>query len=266
VIQFLVNGTVVSTRTAAGLTRLTVTGESGFVDQLSVNFSGVNLIPSGGLVFNAGTDLNDTVSLGFSTTDAVNHTSNAAGQNRDDIINGTVTSTVLYPSQLQIYEAMTAASRTFTLTEQRDQVSLEGDTAGFAYTRLYYGQRYFEFPDPTNRLVIQGRGGKDSVDVGILSQPFAAELAIEGGTKTDSIQVSSSLTGLASLALTAESISLAGTTYATVGSQAYTGNVAFQSNVVFATTGTAGLTFFGTVNGAHDIVLNIPAHQNLWVD
>ncbi len=258
VIQFLVNGTVVRARTAAGLTQLTVTGEAGFVDQLSVDFGGGNPIPSGGLVFNAGIDPGDTVSLGSFTADEVNHTFNASGQNRVNIVNGTVTSTLVYPGQLMIYEGMTAASRTFTLTEQSDSVNLEGDTAGFAFTRLYYGQRYFEFPDPTNRLVIQGRGGLDAVNIAPLSQQFAASLTIDGGNGTDSIQVATSLTGLASLALTAESIGLSGTAYATVGSQTYTGNVTLQSNAAFSTSGTAGLTFAGTVNGAHDIEVNVP--------
>lgn len=195
-IRISINGQLVQQAEDISVSSLTIVG-SGDDDTLIVDYSGGNPIPSGGLVFAAGTQtIGDTLRIiGGTVTTATYSLVNAT----DGVIN-LDTSSITFTGVEPIVESLTATNRVFTFSNADDTIVVGDDDVlsnGLSRISATGTARSIDFKTPTGKLTINAGAGHDNVNVGNLETgPIA--VTVTGGDGNDTVLTSTgkdSITG-----------------------------------------------------------------------
>ncbi len=169
---------------------------SGADDSLTVDLSGGNPIPGGGVTFNGKgeTSIGDTLSVTGATVNAVTHDfTNASDGTIDiEIVN---TSTISYTGLEPIFDDLSATQRVFTFAAFDDAVTLsDDDTAMNGVSRIssVSSSETVDFLSPTGTLTINGAGGNDFISLVAVDDLFLTTVAItvNGNDDNDTLAAS----------------------------------------------------------------------------
>lgn len=241
---------VVAQSPASDTAAIVFTNGSAGAVSLSVDDSGGDPIPSGGLDFVGGGS--DTLEVtGYNTT-TLTETFTGPHSGSVQLDGGRAISySGLSPV---LFTGGTVSDIVFNLPAGAVQASLEDDgTPGNNIVELVSGNGAFEsttFAAPTNSLTINAGGGTDSITANAdFSGDFHAGLSIIGAAATDTVSLNSlNLTaGAGALSVTAKTINLGGN-ISTAGAQNYVGAVQLGADVALAASGAADISFSSTID------------------
>jgi autotransporter-associated beta strand protein len=233
-LQVLRGVTVVRSRTIAALNgfTLTIAGEDGQDDTLTINVSAFANDYTGTIRFTGGSMGDDSLMLtGTGTFGFVHHTFTNNNDGSIDIdADGPGTGnpfTIDYTGLEPIVQSITAADVTLTYSGATETITVSASgTQTMVDSNV--GAESVTFDNPTTSLTIEGGGGDDTIDVNGLGTGgggFTAALTISGQAATDSIAIDAPLSSIASLALTAETI-IVNQSVSTTGSISLTSDAA----------------------------------------
>ncbi len=244
-VETRLNGNLIDSRAFAGLNTITVNGLAGN-DSLTVDYTGGNPIPSGGLSYAGGTQTGtpgDSLSLLNGSTTSVAH--NFTNENDGTVVlTGALAGTISYTGLEPITDNLDAANRTFTFNDAGNEtitLSDSGGADGMMTIDSNIGGESVTFTVPTTSLTISATSGTDSLTVTGSDAALAASVT---ATTSGSITVNGG--GLNNTAGTA-AISLTSTT----GGIDISGS-GVQSNSTVSLTATAGAITTG--GAATDVV------------
>ncbi|MGC3966388.1 MAG: cadherin repeat domain-containing protein [Pirellulales bacterium] len=182
-------GTTLFSAGVEDVSSLVVNG-SAAADTLTIDFSGGNPIPAGGLTFNGLAQpvgsAGDALVLQNGTFDGVDYRFDNGHDGGIVLTQGAATSSIEYRGLEPIVNTGTAADMTFTLGAAADHAVLEELTPGTLRLRSTDAAPTFEavtFAVPTNSLTIRGGDGADTVTVRPINGTFA--LTIDGQAGDD---------------------------------------------------------------------------------
>ena len=224
---------------------------SGGNDVLTVNFSGGNIIPSGGITYNGGAGGNDSLVVTGGTTTTVTHSFTNANDGSVTLA-GAIAGTITYTGLEPITDNLSATDRVFTFTGGAETVTLVDDAGATMTIDSTLGESV-TFANPSNSLTIDLTSGADALTVTSMDAAYAGSLTItsDGG---DTATISAGLPTLSALTVSAATINL--NSVSTTGAQSYTGAVTLQSGTTLASSGAGAVTLAGTVNGAFALAVN----------
>ncbi|MBW3542148.1 MAG: LEPR-XLL domain-containing protein [Planctomycetes bacterium] len=233
--------------------QLIVTGGSGD-DALTVNFTGSNPIPSGGIIFDGGAGGFDSLALVGGSFNTVTHTFINASDGSIALDGSLITYTGLEP----ITDNLSAADRVFTFNGGSETIELVDDVAtGFMTIDSTLGESV-TFANPTSSLTMNAGTGDDAVTISSVDAGFDAALTINGGTGNDTVNLNADITFAAGNSLDVDLQNDA----PTPGIDSI--NIGAGANLVLSGTGAASLTASrnialasgsGLVTGDGDITL-----------
>lgn len=158
ILETYLGASLIDSRPLSSVPSLVVNGGGGD-DVFTIDLSGGNLIPAGGITFNGGTDAGggDKLVVTGGTTTTVTHsfTNNNDGQ---ITLAGAIGGTINYTGLEPITDNVNAANRVFTFTGAAETITVT-DAAG-AFTRIdsTLGE-FVDFAAPTASLTIITNGG-----------------------------------------------------------------------------------------------------------
>jgi hypothetical protein len=165
---------------------LTINGSTGD-DNLTVDFTGGNPIPAGGLTFNGqGQTLRDSLTIAggdFSTITKTFTNANSGSVNLDGSV---ITYTGLEPVLINVG---TVDHLVFNLPAVANVATL-GDAAAAGQSQISEATPNFEtttFTNPAESLTVNASNSGDTINLNALDAGFSADLTINGGTGTDAI-------------------------------------------------------------------------------
>ncbi len=222
----------------AGITVNTMGGD----DVLTVNFSGGNVIPAGGLNYSGGAGGNDSLVVTGGTTTTVTHSFTNANDG-SVTLTGALAGTINYTGLEPITDNLSVTDRVFTFTGGAETVTLV-DGVGTTMTIDSTLSESVTFANPTNSLTVNLTSGADALTVNSMDAAYAGSLTItsDGG---DTATISAGLPTLSALSVTAATINL--NTVTTTGAQSYTGPVKLLANTTLTTTN-SNVTFTSTLD------------------
>ncbi|MDB5385367.1 MAG: Extracellular serine protease precursor, partial [Planctomycetaceae bacterium] len=229
-LDFTVGGTTLQSVPLAAIASLTITGENGFADQLTLDFTGGDFATLFPITFNGGSGagIDTLVTVGGSFTTL---TSNFTNANDGSILlaNGSGTRTINYTGLEPITIGGTVTDTIINLPAAASNAVLEDDgTASNGIIRLRSSNATFEttdFPTPSGSLTVNRGNASDTLSVTVPTTDYNATLTV--GTSSNPL---SSLTFSAAQNLTVGGGNLT----------AFAGTMAFNS--AFTATGTVDLT------------------------
>ncbi len=244
-------------------------------DQLRLDFSGGDVIPTAGVVFNGGEGANDNdrlVVAGYAVdTVTVNHTGVDSGNVVVDTL-GTISFTQLEPIAL----AGTAANLIINLPAGADATVVLSDDGGAAdpdgtqdagFSAIDGAFEFTQFANPTASLTINLGDGDDVITVTSIDAAFRAAITVNGDAGSDTFNLNTPLTlgsatSTGNLAVSAETIDLnasVATNGGTVDLNAGNGGVDLAAGTSITTTGDVA----GEAGGAVDIDVSGTGTVNL---
>ncbi|MCE9605246.1 MAG: hypothetical protein K8U03_10135 [Planctomycetia bacterium] len=243
--ELFVNNQIVFRADITAIDNLLVNG-SADADQLTVDRTAGNPVPTGGISFAAGSG-NDTLRvLGLSATN-ITHTvsgATAGALNLDgSMIDYTGTETVI--------DTVAAAMRSFAFTGSGNVLSLADDVAVVAGLMEFSGNHtpLIRFTIPDKKLSIATGSGNDTLTVASVDAAYRAALAIDGQLGVDTIVFNAALTlgsalSTGDLSIAADKITLNKPVDTTLGT---VGNVTFTVDDLLTVVGIADINAKGNV-------------------
>ena len=179
-------------------------------DSLTVNFSGGNPIPSGGISYAGGDQTTtDKLVLTGGTTTSVTHSFTNANDGSVTLV-GALAGTISYTGLEPVTDNLSATDRVFTFTGGAETITVTDDpAAGFTAIDSTLGESV-TFANPTGSLTINAGSGDDIVTITSVDAAFNASLTINGDGATDSVTLATALSLAAgkNVSVTADSISV----------------------------------------------------------
>jgi hypothetical protein len=162
-------------------------------DTLTVDFSGGNPIPPGGILYNGGAGATDTLTVTGGTTTSVTHTFTNASDGSITVV-GALAGVITYTGLEPVTDNLSAADRIFTFNGGAETITLT-DAAGANMTIDSTLGESVTFANPTASLTINAGTGNDTVTITSVDAngPFNASLAINGGTGDDTVNLSAGI-------------------------------------------------------------------------
>lgn len=179
---------------------LLIVGNAGD-DQLTVDYSGQNPIPDGGLVFDGGSQItgDSLVLVGGAFNDVIYHADPGSSplSHAGAILStaGAATTTIQYRNLEPITDLNAAGARTFISNipgSQQIRLRDDGDGTNGVSRIDSNGTNQFEtidFANPANNLNIYAGAGNDSIVLEGMDPSFGASLELNGGGGSDTFQV-----------------------------------------------------------------------------
>ena len=200
----LTNGNKTLRIPASAVTGSVTFNTAGGDDSLTVDFSGGNPLPAGGIDFAGGTGGNDSLIVTGGSTTSVTHTFTNVTDGSVTLA-GVLAGAIRYTGLDPITDNLNAADRTFTFTGGVETISLT-DAALANMTISSNLSESVTFANPTNSLTINAGIGNDTINITSLDGAYAGALAIHGDADTDTITLSAGLPTLSALTITSETI------------------------------------------------------------
>ncbi|MFO0902613.1 MAG: choice-of-anchor D domain-containing protein [Pirellulales bacterium] len=176
----------------ASVTSIVVQGQAGN-DSLTVDYTGGNPLPSGGLSYDGGTQTtSDELSLVNGTTSSVTH----AFTNANDgsvTLTGALAGTITYTGLEPVVDGLIASDRVFTFNGGAETISLV-DAAGANMTIDSTLGESVTFANPSNSLTINAGTGDDVVSINSVDAAYGASLTINGNAGDDTINLNADVT------------------------------------------------------------------------
>lgn len=186
-------GTTLYAAGVEDVTSLTING-SAAADTLTVDFTGGNPLPAGGLTFNGLAQpvggAGDALVLQGGVFDRIDYRYDNGHDGGLSLTLGAMTSTIEYQGLEPIINTGTAADMTFTLSTAADNAVLEQIAPGTLRLRSTDAAPTFEattFAAPTTSLSIFGNDGADTIRVTPITATFA--LTIDGQIGDDVLTI-----------------------------------------------------------------------------
>ncbi|MFP6752308.1 MAG: calcium-binding protein, partial [Pirellulaceae bacterium] len=148
----------VSPTALAGITAIDVSGRPDADDLLTVDYTGGNPAPSGGITFDGDTG-SDALALENGSVTTTGYVFTDASSGTIDVDGGVITYTNLEP----ITDNLSAVDRVFTFGPGSDQVTLV-DISGISRLSSVSSSETVDFVAPTGSLTINTSAGNDTVD------------------------------------------------------------------------------------------------------
>jgi VCBS repeat-containing protein len=183
-----VNGMEAYRAALAGVPSLTING-SGDDDSLSIDFSGGDPVPGGGIFYNGGGSGDDDVLALSGSVGSVSHMFSGPGAGSVQVDGSVITYTGLEP----IFDSLAASQRSFTFAGGADLITLgDDDVAGNGVSRLASpSSETVDFVNPSDALLLQSGGGNDVITVLPLDAGAGGvALTIDAGAGDDTIDLS----------------------------------------------------------------------------
>ncbi|MCI0332736.1 MAG: hypothetical protein L0228_05895, partial [Planctomycetes bacterium] len=174
---------------------ITIHGEGGN-DQLTVDLSGGNPIPAGGIQFHGGTQTGipgDSLTVTGGTTTSVTHTFVSASDGSVTLAGG-LAGTITYTGLEPVIDTIIAGNRSFVFTGGAETITLS-DAAGANMTIDSTLGESVTFANPTVSLTIDAGTGSDTVTIASVDAdgPFGSALTINGGTGDDTVNLNADI-------------------------------------------------------------------------
>ncbi len=259
---------LLSSVSLTGLDILTITGSSD-ADTFTVDFSGGNPVPAGGITFAGGdptSGMGDQLVItgGSATTVTYNFTNASDGSVSVD------GSTIGYTGLEPVIDNMAAANRVFTFTGGAEMIELTDATGANNTIDSTLGESV-TFANPTASLTINAGTGNDMVNITSVDALFDAALTINGDADADIVTLNTALNlgsamSSGSLSIDAETINLTNASIRTdkfatnAGNVTLTGDsIVLGANVSIDTdtgnTSDGQINLNGAVTGAQNLTL-----------
>ncbi len=191
-LEVTINGHVASLSVAASVSTLIING-SGDTDTVTVDYTNGSPIPSGGIVFNGGSQslsgVDQMVLTGTAPANVIYTLSNTT----DGSVTVGSAVVIVFTGTESILDNLTAADRGFQLGDGNDTAILSDDgTAANSRSLLTVGTTQIVFANPTNSLAVGLGGGTDSLTVTGFDSNFgnSVPLTLTGDAGDDTINVS----------------------------------------------------------------------------
>ena len=231
-------------------------------DTLTIDFSGGNPIPSGGISFAGGTQTtsDQLIVTGGTTTTVTNSFTNA--NDGSVTLVGALAGTISYTGLEPVTDNLSATDRVFTFTGGAETITVTDNIASDGKTLIdsTLGESVY-FTNPTGSLTINAGTGADIVTVTSVDAGYNVDLTINGDAGNDTVNLNSDITFASGESLNVnltndasggdlDAITVgAGTNLITSG----TGSISLQSSGAFSVPGGGSLE---TVNGGITVAAN----------
>ncbi len=193
-IQVTVDGTLVFNAPASVIPAgedLEINGQTGS-DTLTVDFSGGNPIPLGGITFDGGTGTDEIVTTGYNVATQTFNYTNATDGNVVFSGLGTINYTGLEP----LTNTGTAASVVFNLPNVANTDVVLQNSANAGQMELV-GSTFENttFTNPTTSLTINGNSAVDNITLSSFDGSYTANTNVNGDASSDNINILTTLAG-----------------------------------------------------------------------
>ncbi|MCO6459575.1 MAG: VCBS repeat-containing protein, partial [Pirellulaceae bacterium] len=164
-------------------------------DSLTVDFSGGDPVPAGGVHYDGGTNVltnpGDQLVLTGGSATTITHTF-VNGSDGSASIDG---STISYTGLEPVTDNMSATHRVFTFTGGGETITVTDGIAADGMTMIdsTLGESVY-FTNPTASLTINAGTGNDTVTITSVDAGYDASLTINGGTGDDTIHLNADIT------------------------------------------------------------------------
>ncbi len=166
-------------------------------DLLTLDFSGCGFIPSGGILYNGGTQTGSpgdrlVIVGGSTTTEAFDFTNNNDGS--ISLSGGAVTGTISYTGLEPVSSSISAADVTLNYSTASEFITVTDAGAGQTMVDSDVGGESVTFDNPTGTLTINGGDtGNNTITVMSIAASFPANLTINGGTGNDTVNLNADI-------------------------------------------------------------------------
>ncbi|MDY6986881.1 MAG: Calx-beta domain-containing protein [Thermodesulfobacteriota bacterium] len=186
-----------------GVTQITVNALGGD-DELTIDFSGGNPIPTDGLTFNGGIGGFDSMALvGETFTDAV-YVFDSLHDGSIDLDGSTIHYTGLEP----ISSTINATNVTLNFGDTSETITVT-DAGGGQTTVTSTAAESVTFNNPTGSLTINAGGGDDTIIIASLFASYPASVTIDGEAGSDAMNVNSTVSSNGNISLIADTVTIA---------------------------------------------------------
>ncbi|MFM9960321.1 MAG: beta strand repeat-containing protein, partial [Planctomycetaceae bacterium] len=171
----------------SSVTSLTINGMGGS-DTLTIDFSGGQAIPSGGITFNGGVGTSDVLEVTGGTGVFVEHSMTGASD-------GSVTfaGTVNYTGLESVADSLIVVNRYFTFNGGAETITLVDATEANTTIDSTLSASV-TFANPSGLLTINAGSGNDTVTVTSVDTALKAFLVIDGDVGTDTVNLNGDIT------------------------------------------------------------------------
>ncbi|WP_254507965.1 hypothetical protein [Anatilimnocola floriformis] len=163
-------------------------------DSVTLNFSGGNFIPAGGVQYSGGAGNNDSLSLTGGTTSSIDHLISDASSG-SITLGGTLAGTISFTGVEPIFDGMLVANRNFFLNGGSETITVTDAAGAFNTLTSTFGHA-ITFANPTASLMIDAASGDDTISFNSLDAegPFNAALTVVGGVGNDTVNLNADIT------------------------------------------------------------------------
>ncbi|MFM9960443.1 MAG: beta-propeller fold lactonase family protein, partial [Planctomycetaceae bacterium] len=209
-LQVFIDNSLSQTLTFGSIVSLTLQGSSDD-DTLTLDFSGGNPIPSGGIFYAGGgqTSLDQIVLTGGTTT-SVTHT--FTNSNDGSVtLTGALAGTIYYTGLEPVIDNLSATNRVFTFNNGAETITLTDASGANMTIDSDVGGESVTFANPTASLTINAGSGDDIITIVSVDAAYNVDLTINGDAGSDTVNLNADLITFASgefLAVTAESVTV----------------------------------------------------------
>ncbi len=164
-------------------------------DTLTIDFSAGNVVPQGGVTFNAGgqSSTGDTLVLESGSYQTIAHAFANANDGTITLDDGSDQRTVSYTGLEPITDSLAAADRVFDFGATADDVTLSDGAAssdGVSRIESVSSSETVDFATPTNSLTINTAAGDDSVTLAGVDSTFAGTVTVNTEDDADTVDAS----------------------------------------------------------------------------
>jgi hypothetical protein len=164
------------------VTNIVILGPDSQDNALTIDFSGGNPIPVGGVSYDGGAGGHDTLALAGGSFARITFSFTGPGSGTIGLDGSTITYSGLEPI------SMTTAVVNLVLNYSSASETIWAEYAGPGQTSVYStAAEGVTFVNPTGSLTINAGGGDDTIDLYGLGDGFAADLTVSGNSGQDSI-------------------------------------------------------------------------------